>query len=643
MSSVNGDKLNRVEELKSKLFNRNYQTKFEHRDSFPHFQKREVTDSWKKKEDPTIDSKEKFLMKTSMFKKFFIFSLIFFALALGYASYVFFAENNTVSNDNIDISVKSNAFADGGEEYSLLLEVVNRNSTALDLVDLVVEYPKNSQVSLSENNEHIRMSLGSIPIGGVKNENLKLVLFGEQGSRRQIKISIEYRVEGSNAIFVKEKFFEVSINSTPIDLLINAPFETSSDKDINFNVKATLNATKPASKILLKVDYPIGFQFVRATPAPTLGDNIWNLGDLSPGAEYSVSIVGKMVDVFDGEEKVFRVWTGSQSERDRSLIGTFFNSSEHTLMIKKSSIEAKLSINGVSDREYAIDSKTGIQGQIQWINNLEAKINNLEISAKISGNAVDRKTISTNQGFYNSSEDLIIWNKNSHSEFREISPGDSGAVSFSLYSRPLFEALGGVTSSPTINIDISVTGEQAQGGGEKVELSNKESKIIKIISDVGLSTKAFYSSGSFTNTGPIPPKAEQKTTYTVVWSISNTANNISKAEVRSSVPPWVRLLGPFIPATEDFVYNASTREIVWNIGGIPRGTGITGGEREIFFQIELTPSLSQVGTSPVIVNEAILTGHDDFVNVDVKVKKPPIDIKLPSDPNIPADGVRVVE
>jgi len=643
MPSVNGDKLNRVEELKGKLFNRNYKTKFEHRDSFPHFQKKEVMDSWEKKEDPVIDSKEKFIIRTSMFKKFFIFSLIFFALALGYASYVFLAENNTVSNNNIDISVKSNAFADGGEEYSLLLEVVNRNSTVLDLVDLVVEYPKSSQANLSEVNERIRMSLGSIPIGGVKNENLKLVLFGEQGSRRQIKISIEYRVEGSNAIFVKEKFFEVSINSTPIDLLIDAPFEISKDKDVNFNVKATLNATKPASKILLKINYPIGFQFVRATPAPTLGDNIWNLGDLAPGAEHGVSVIGKMVDVFDGEEKIFRVWTGSQSEGDKSLIGTFFNSSEHTLMIKKSSIEAKLVINGVSDREYAIDSRTGIQGQIQWRNNLETKINNLEISAKISGNAVNRKTISTNQGFYDSSQDLIIWNKNSHSEFGEVSPGDSGAVTFSLYSLPLFEALGGVTSSPVINIDVSVTGEQAEGSGGEVELSNKESKVIKIISDIGLSTKAFYSSGSFINTGPIPPKAEKKTTYTVVWAISNTANNVSKAEVRSSVPPWVRLIGPFIPATEDFVYNASTREIIWNVGGVPRGTGITGSEREIFFQIELTPSLSQVGTSPVIVNEVILTGHDDFANVDVGVKKPPIDIKLPNDPNLPVDGIRVVE
>src|SRR3990167_7849204 len=159
MPPHDGDKLNRIEELKSQLFNKNYQTKIGHRDSFPHFQKREVMDSWIKKEDARSTFRENFFMKTSMFKKFFIFSIVFFILALGYASYMFFAKGNTVSNDNIDISVLSNAFTAGGEEYPLLLEIANKNNSPLDLVDLVVEYPKSSQAGLSQDNEHIRISL----------------------------------------------------------------------------------------------------------------------------------------------------------------------------------------------------------------------------------------------------------------------------------------------------------------------------------------------------------------------------------------------------------------------------------------------------------------------------------------------------
>ena len=54
MPPHDSDKLNRIEELKTKLFNKDYQTKIEHSESFPHFQKRDVMDSWEKAEMVSI-------------------------------------------------------------------------------------------------------------------------------------------------------------------------------------------------------------------------------------------------------------------------------------------------------------------------------------------------------------------------------------------------------------------------------------------------------------------------------------------------------------------------------------------------------------------------------------------------------------
>ncbi|KKS58159.1 MAG: hypothetical protein UV23_C0015G0030, partial [Candidatus Nomurabacteria bacterium GW2011_GWF1_42_40] len=231
------NKLNRVEELKSKLFSKNYQTKIEHRDSFSHLTKKEVLDSWKTREKTESNIKENFFMKTSVFRKFFIFSLVFFLLTSLYASYVFFAGGNTVSNNNIDISILGNNFTAGGEELPLIIGITNRNNSPLDLVDLVLEYPKGSRGDLSSETERLRVSLGTIPSGAVRNENLKIVLFGEQGSSRPIKITLEYRVAGSNAIFIKEKFYEVNINSTPINLVVEAPLTISPNQDIALKIK----------------------------------------------------------------------------------------------------------------------------------------------------------------------------------------------------------------------------------------------------------------------------------------------------------------------------------------------------------------------------------------------------------------------
>ena len=637
------NKLNRIEELKSKLFSKNYQTKIEHRDGFSYLRKKNVMDSWGAKQGTGVETEGKFFLKTSMFKKFFIFSVGFFAIAIMYAAYIFFAGGNTVSNDNIDISILGNNFTAGGEELPLIVGITNRNNSPLDLVDLVMEYPKGTTTDLSSDTARFRESLGSIPAGAVRNENLKVVLFGEQGSARPIKISIEYRVPGSNAIFVKEKLYEVSIISTPINLQVDAPLTISPNQDITLKVKTSLNATKEAKKILVRLDYPVGFSFASAIPAPSFGNNVWDLGDLAPGSVHDIAIIGKMVDVFDGEEKTFNISAGSQSEVSKSVIGVVFNSVKNTITIKKPFVEANLFINGVYQREYATDWKTPISAEIRYVNNLDTVVTDLEIKAKISGNAFDRKTIKVYQGFYDSSRELIIWDKNYQNKFKELNPGQSDSVNFSVSPLALFGGTGGILANPTINIEVDIAGKQAVAGFAVNEIHNSSSALIRIISDVGFSAKALYYSGPFTNTGPIPPKAEQTTSYTITWTLSSTANNISKAQINSSLPPWMNFVGTTFPAGENLTYNSSTRAIVWNVGKIARGAGITGASRTVSFQVSFKPSLSQTNTTPIIINDAVLTGHDDFANVDVRVSKTPLNTKLDSDGAFPVNGGVVVE
>ncbi len=648
MPQSDREKLNRVEELKGKLFSKNFKPQAEKRDRFTHFPQKEIPEAWEREniQEGSMSYADKFFMKTSLFKNFFIFSAVFFILALGYASYVFFAGGNNVSNENIDIAVLGNNFTAGGEELPLVIGITNRNSSALDLVDLVVEYPRgtsDSERGSVSGTERQRESLGTIPAGAVRNENLKVVLFGEQGTVRTIKISLEYRVEGSNAIFVKSKNYDVTISSTPLNLTVDAPLTVSPNQNIVLNIQASLNSPRPASKILLKVDYPAGFKFESSIPSPSLGNNVWSLGDLPAGAERSVAITGKMLDAVDGEEKVFHVRSGSQSSSDKSVIDVVFNSLAYTVGIEKPFIEAKLFINEAHQREYATNTNTPVRGEIRWVNNLDTKINDLEIRAKISGNAADRRTINAEQGFYDSSSDVIIWDKNSKIGFDEINPGDAGSVRFSVSPVPLLSAAGGLLSNPSMNVLVSIRGKQLVAGYSAVDLNNSESSIIRVITDVGFTAKAFYYSGAFVNAGPIPPRVEQETTYTVVWSISNTANNISGATVRSTLPQWIKFAGPISPAEENLNYNPSTREIAWNVGKVTRGAGITGPGRSVSFQISFKPSLSQVNTVPVIINEAVLTGHDDFANVDLRVSRTPLRTHLDADLKFPPAGGTVTE
>lgn len=643
MSLEDRDKLSSVEKLKDKLFSRNYKPQMEHFNRLSNKLQKDIPEVWSDSVSKSKIMAEKVLSKNSFFKKFFMFAVGVFILAILYAGYMFFLKGNTVSNDNIEIAVLGNAFTAGGEELPLQIEITNKNNTDLLLADLLIEYPKNSSGDLTRDTEKIRNSLGTVAAGSIRSENIKVVIFGEQGSIRPIKISLEYRIEGSNSIFVKEKLHEVSISSAPINLSIEAPTEASPGQDVVLKVKTTLNSTKPASDILMRVDYPIGFEFDSATPKPTFGKNVWSLGNLAPGVENEITIVGKMVDVFDGEEKIFHIFSGSQNQSDKSSIGIVFNSLSHSVLISQPFIEAKLFINNVYQREYTVNSKDAIRGQIRWVNNLGTKVNDLEIRAKISGNVVNRKSITAESGFYESSSDTIFWNKNSLYDLAEVESGDSGTVSFTLDSLPLFSSVGGIISNPSVVVDVSISGKQPLEGNASQQLTNSESKTIKIISDMGLAGKILYYSGPFTNSGSIPPKVDQETTYTVTWAVSNTSNNVSNVKVKSSLPAWVRFIENISPPSEDLTYNSATRELVWNVGTIPRGSGISQEAREVSFQIAFKPSLSQVGSIPILVNDLTLTGHDDFANLDLRITKSALSTRLSNDASFPAGGEVVIE
>ena len=633
------NKINRIDDLKSKLFSRGYDTKIVHHENFSEMSDVKIKEDWGDLGNVPLSKREQFFMQNSFFKKFFIFSIVFFLAALSYGAFTFFSGNNTISSENINISILGNTFTTGGEELPLVIEIENKNNSALLSVDLLAEYPKDAKGNV----ERFRQTIGDIPASSTKTENIKLVLFGEQGTVNKIKFELEYRIANSNAILTKEKFYEVTINSTPINLSVEGPSDASPNEEITLKTKVSLNTDKVTKSVLVRIDYPVGFQFISATPAPSSGNNTFFLGDLALGAEKEISITGKMVDVFDGEEKSFRIWSGTQSDEDKKEIAKILNSLSHIVAIKRAFIEAHIAVGGSYQKEYTTGAKNSISVSIDWANNLDTKVTDFEIRAKLSGNVLDRKTINVDDGFYDSATDEIIWDKNSYSEFRSVDPGESGSVYFSMASLPLFSSFDGLVSNPSITITSNISGRQALEGNITEAVKSGETRIIKIITDLSFATKTAYNSTIIKNTGPIPPKVGKETTYTVTWSISNTANSVSKAEIRAKIPSWIKWKGVIVPSAENITFDQNTREIIWNAGRVSRGANLTSPAKEVSFQLGFTPSLSQVDTSPVLIGESVLTAHDDFANVDLRTSRSALTTKLNNDQSASGSGGVVVE
>lgn len=587
----------------------------------------EIESAWRESAPEAPHKKKKSLLENTMFRKFFIGAIGFFVLALIFGGYMFFAGSNTVSADNIDINVLGNAFTSGGEELPLKIQVVNRNNVALEYGDLVLEYQKGS--GSTESLQTDRFDVGTVPAGGMVEKLLSLTLFGQQGTTRDVNITLDYRVKGSSAIFVKQKPYVVNISSTPVNLVIDGPDVTNSNQEISFNITTSLNTESAVKDMMVVVNYPPGFDFKSADPEPTFSDNIWSLGDLAKGAEKDIRINGVIV-AEPGEQRAFNIFTGTADPKNEQEIGTQFNYQDYIIAIQKPFLDLAFAVNGSEDTEVGITNNDFADGKITFKNNLESKITDVEITAKFSGNAFDMNSVRQSGGFYDSTKQTIVWNSQTDPDLAKIDPGDKGELNFKF--KPISFS-GSNLKDPQVNVEVSVKGRQPALGNQFLDITNYVKKTVKYLTQLQINGQTLYKSGPFVNTGPLPPTPGTPTTYTISWSVANTTSRVTNAKARTTLPLYVDWVGAVSPNDQNVTYNSGTREVLWDIGTLEGGVGLSSSPRQVYFQVKLNPSGSQSGGVPNLILDTVLTAKDSFSGKDISRSIQALSTRLNRDSN----------
>lgn len=626
----------RIEDIKRRLYDREDKVTNRPHAGTLHPVAHPVPTSWHgepESSDNTLPNTSTKKPHTSVFKKFFFVSLIFFIGAILFSTYMFLNGGVSVSNENIDIKVLGNAFTKGGDELPLQIEITNRNNANLELANLVVEYPRGASDNPNDMVRLPRENIGLIKKGSSVTLSKKVTLFGEEKSIRNIKVTLEYHPEGSNAIFAKEKDYPVSISSAPLSLIVEAPDTATSDQVISFKVKVTLNTTLPEGATMLQVTYPNNFAFESATPAPSFGNTIWNLDGLTQTNPISIDIKGRLIGQ-DGDEQVFHVYAGTTSPSDQSVVNVVYNSLLKTISLTKPFLEARILVGGQDLPTYTASGGEQVDGEIAWSNNLQTRITDAQIILGFSGNVFDKSEVNPLEGFYDSANNQIVWDKNTIPELASIEPGASGVVGFNFKPVSLVGSRNSI-KEPQVVLQVSIRGKQpSEGSSSSVDDFTK--KIVKLTSDFQIASSASALSG------PIPPKAENETRYNVTWTLSNSANTINQAQARSALPIYIRWVGAVGDGKEKVSYNDVTHEVLWDIGTVRPNTGIDGN-REVTFTLSLSPSSSQVGSVPQLMKDVYLSGTDMFTNTTVKSKRGPITTLLRDDPYFKPGQERVIQ
>ena len=137
--------------------------------------------------------------------------------------------------------------------------------------------------------------------------------------------------------------------------------------------------------------------------------------------------------------------------------------------------------------------------------------------------------------------------------------------------------------------------------------------------------------------GPLPPQVGKETKYWALLNITNGTSKVSDIKLEGLLAPYATWTGK--TSVSDGVsvsYNETTNIFSWNMNSL------TPHQRAgVYFEIMITPTEEQVGTSPVLVKNTSVSATDTYINEQIFQSSQNLDITLTNDAIGRAKGTKV--
>ncbi len=577
---------------------------------------------------------------------FLVSAIVFFigAVAFFIWFFTFGSGSSGASASNISIIVTGPPAIAGGEVTELQVSITNKNSVPLSQASLTVSYPPGTRSPSDFTTPQLTypINLGIIQPGETKEGTVRAVLSGKEGDKSDVKVGLDYHLSGSSAVFTASSDYGFTFSSSPLSIAVSGVSEAISGQPLTMTVTVASNSNDPINDVLLSAPFPFGFQFTSSAPTP-IAPGVWRVGNLSPGQKQTVTINGVLTGN-TGDDRVFNFTTGTRTSSASSSIDVPLGSSPFDVSITQPFMGLTILVNDSSSTPQVVAPGQKVIVRINYQNNLSTEITNAVVVAKLSGFEVDGTTVATPDGFYRSSDNTVLWNNTTTGgALSLLTPGARGQLTFS-FTAPSPDALKNA-SNPSVGISINAAGNRIAESGVPENLQSAATTKLQIASSVALSANGFYYASPYGSTGPLPPSAGVETTYAMVFGLTNTTNQIDNAVVTATLPPYIRSTGKQSPNFENLTFNLNSGTVTWKVGTIAAGVGTNSTStpaRRVGFEVGFTPSTSQIGQIPVLLQNIKLTGTDHATGAPISISVPNVTTNLSSDTGFNSINATVV-
>ena len=558
-------------------------------------------------------------------------ALVVFLSTLAIAAYFLLFGGGAISTDNIDITVAPVPDLRSGEVATFLVTVVNNNPTTITNTRLSASFPESARDAKDPFTPYPRFedTIGDLAPGESRPQTIQVVLSGAQGETYSIPLKLEYKTEGSNAVFVKEVTHDLTITSSPLSVIVGMPTQASDGQEIALKVTVHSDSKTPIENVAVLAEYPFGFIPTKTGNSTTLFD----VGTVAPGGDVTITVRGSLTGA-DSDERVFRFKVGTKGEG--GLLALTYGGGQGSVRLTHPFLATTVSVNGDTGGDIVVPAGKASEVRLSWVNTLPTDLTDAQITVKLTGEALDSSSVIASGGFYRSVDSTVLYARDNNPGLARLVPNAIGNGSFT-FSTKSPVAMKNVRN-PAITAVITITGRTSTGGNAPTPITATMTRTILVGTELGLTARASRTAGTFKNTGPIPPKPDVESTYTMIFALTSTVNSVAGTVVRATLPSYVRFVGATSPNDGSITYDENTRTVTWAAGEVPAGTS-AASPKQGAFQVALLPSSSQRGTSPILMSGISYSGTDRFTRRPLEGTVAEVNTQTTKDPGYqPAFG-----
>ncbi len=544
-----------------------------------------------------------------MFKKPLIIFLIVLFLGVGLTGLWYYQKNN-YSKEILKIEILGPEYAQAGEEIEYLVRYKNNGNVVLEDPELIFEYPK---YSFLQNGEELRWTkkVEDIYPGEEKSVKFKSRLLGKENEIVTAQAWLSYQPKNLKARYESKTTFSTQIKFVPLTFEFDLASKIETGQELQFSLNYFSNFNCELSDLRIKLDYPNGFLFKSSSPQ-TLEETEWEITSLFQASGGRIKILGE-IEGETGDQKVFRGELGIYIEGEFIVL----KEAAQSIQIIEPAIYISQMVNNSPD--YIANPGDLLHYEIFFKNIGKKSFSKKFLLVRLEGRAFDLETLRSDKGETGPRDNSIIFDWKNVPKLSFLDAGEEGKIEFWIKVKD--EDSGEEIKNPSLK--------------DRILISEAEKEFeIKVNSKLIVLQKAYFQEEFFGNSGPLPPKVGEATTYTILWQVKNYWNDLNNVKVKAVLPNNVKPTGRIFSEDAKFTFDPASREAIWNIGDVAAYEGIGKTPLTLAFQVVLTPDLNQEGKTALLVKEAEVMGQDKFTQDILNSKASEIDTSLPDDETI---------